>query len=110
MMRDMIDVFDAVIRPRMAAALAAAHSVSDEERWMDDVWFDHLGRLLAGDLPRRAIGLATVAAFGNVLFPANVEGKRRCRRRNQGATATVNVAPAFVAHCSRVPTRLASAA
>ena len=51
---------------------------------MDDVWFDRLGRLLAGDLPRRAIGLATVAAVGAGLFPANSDAKRRCRRRNQG--------------------------
>ncbi|HEU5433559.1 MAG TPA: hypothetical protein VFU81_17970 [Thermomicrobiales bacterium] len=51
---------------------------------MDDGRFDHVARLLAGRLPRRAVGLGSIAAFGAGLLPANGEAKRRCRRRNQG--------------------------
>jgi hypothetical protein len=53
---------------------------------MDDASFDHVARLLAGRLPRRAVGLVPIAALGAALLPKLGEAKRRCRRRNKGCS------------------------
>jgi hypothetical protein len=66
------------------AVRLASLARADEEPEMNDAWFDRIDWRAAGLLPRRAFGLSALAALGGALFPASGEGKRRCRRRNQG--------------------------